>query len=95
MGILDTISTKNDIRKLSNYKSDLSNDYSAIQRYNGHVEAIISDIQSFLRNGYSDIVSKLYDFKEPYQYNDGNLSTACNYIQYEINRLNQKLSDDD
>lgn len=95
MGILDTISTKNDIRKLSNYKSDLSNDYSAIQRYNGYVDAIISDIQSFLRNGSSDIVSKLYDFKEPYQYNDGNLSTACNYIQYEINRLKQKLSDDD
>lgn len=94
MGLFDSIGIQNKIWKLSNYKSDLGDDYSAIQRYNGCIDAIISDFQSFIRSGSSDVTSKLYDFKEPYQYNDSNLTTARSYIQYEINNLNRQLSDE-
>ena len=96
MGILDTISINNKIRKLTNYRSDLCDDTSAIQSYNGKIDAIIGDFQSFIKSGSSAVTSKLYDYKEPYQHNDSNLTTARNYIQYEINNLNrQKANSND
>lgn len=94
MGIIDSISINNRIRKLSNFKSDLCDDYSAIQYYNSKIDSIIGDFQSFVKTDYSAVTSKLYDYKEPYQYNDSNLTTARSYIQYEINSLNRQLSSD-
>lgn len=96
MGIFDNLAINNKIRKLTNYRSDLCDDTSAIQSYNGKIDAIIGDFQSFIKSGSSAVTSKLYDYKEPYQYNDSNLTTARDYIQYEINNLNrQKANSDD
>lgn len=95
MGIVDTISINNKIRKLTNYKSDLCDDSSAIQSYNKKIDAIMGDFQSFVKTGYSAVTSKLDDLKEPYQHNDSNLNSARNYIQYEINNLNRQKSNCD
>ena len=95
MGFLDNIAINNRIRRLTNYKSDLCDDTSAIQSYNGKIDAIIEDYQSFVKSGSSAVTSKLYEYKEPYQYNDSALNTARNYIQYEINNLNRQKSNGD
>lgn len=91
MGLFD--GTERKINKLKGYKEDLGDDYSSIQRYNKHVDSIISDFQSFIKSGYSGVTGKLEDFKEPYQSNDSTLQTACSYIQNEINRLQRSLSE--
>lgn len=93
MGLFDEIAIKNSIRKLNNAKDDLNNDYSPIRQYNDHIDSVISDFQSFVGNrGVAAVIEvKLGACKEAYQYNDGYLTTASNYIQNEINHLKSKL----
>ena len=91
MGLFDNYELKNKIRKLKKAKEDLTDDASAIRAYNGHVDSIISDFISFVRSGNAAVVNKLADYKEPYQYNDNNLTNAGNYIQKEINYQSQSL----
>lgn len=95
MAFFDDYKIRNQIWKLGNYRDDLCNDGSAITNYNRKIDEIISDFQSFVKKDNSAVVGKLGDYKEPYQGNDSNLCNARTYIQREINRLNNKLSEDD
>lgn len=94
MSVLKKATIKNRIRKLNSAKSDLTDDGTAIRNYNSNIDSIISDFQSFVKSGNSAVVSRLGNYREPYQYNDGNLTAASNYIQSEINSLNRSLSID-
>ncbi len=95
MGFFDSMALSVKISKLKKYKSDLGDDYNAIQRYNGQIDSIISDYQSFIRTGSSGVTNKLYEYKEPYQYNDNSLTSASSYIQREINKLKREQSEND
>lgn len=94
MGFFDSIAINNKINKLKNYKSDLGDDSSSVRYYNEKIDNLISDFQSFIKSGHSGVTNKLYDYKEPYQDNDSNLSSARSYIQSEIKYLNKQLSDE-
>jgi len=93
MGIFDDWGTKSKIRRLEKYKSDLTDDHSAIANYNKEINDIISDYQKFVRRDNYAVVNLLEDFKEPYQYNDGNLNSSCRYIEKEITKLSNELED--
>lgn len=94
MGLFDGYAIKNKINKLKKAKSDLSDDSSAISSYNKYIDSVISDFCAFVKNGNGTVTNQLSGYKEPYQYNDGNLISASNYIQSEINYQNRALSED-
>lgn len=92
MGLFDEVAIKNKISKLKKAKSDLNDDSSAISSYNKYINSIISDFRSFVKSGNGAVVNQLGGYMEPYQYNDGNLTNASNFIQSEINYHNKSLS---
>lgn len=93
MGLFNNMSINYRINKLENRKSDLCDDQTAVANYNKKIDEIISDFQSFVKSSNSDVVSKLSDYKETYQYNDGYLSSARSCIEKEITHLSQQLED--
>lgn len=92
MGLFDEAAIKRKINKLKKAKTDLSDDSSAITSYNKYIDLIISDFRSFVKSGNTAVVNQLSGYKEPYQYNDGNLTSASNLIQSEINYHSKSLS---
>lgn len=94
MGLFDEYAIKNKINKLKKAKSDLNDDSFAISSYNKYIDSIISDFCAFVKNGNGTVANQLNGYKEPYQYSDGNLINASNYIQSEIKYQNKTLSED-
>lgn len=91
MGVFDRWAIESRIRKLERKKTDLTDDSSSIRNINNSIDNVISDVRSFIRNGNSVIVSKLGEYKEPYQWNDHNLNMAGEYIQRDINYWRRQL----
>lgn len=91
MNVFEEYSIKSKINRLARARNDLRDDADSINDINNKINNIIWDVQSFIQTGSGNITSKLDMLKEPYQYNDGNLTTAVNYIQREINYQDQLL----
>lgn len=95
MGIINELTIKNRIRKLTNKKTDLMDDASSINSINKKINSAMDDVESFFICGSRAINSKLEGYKEPCQANDSTLQSAANHIQREIDYLNRKLASDD
>ena len=71
--------------KLEKIKDDIMNDTSSINRINNYLGDIYENFEkavkvSTIRNR---VANKINTLREPYQSSDGNLRTACDYIDSE------------
>ena len=85
---------KSKIKKLNKIKDDITNDSSSINSINHRIDYINEDFAKAIR--VSDVrrrvSSKLNSLKEPYQTSDGNLKTACDYIDNENAILQRQVN---
>lgn len=75
-------------KKLINIRTDLTNDADEIGTINRRLDEVISDFKKFAPNNNGDVVSRVSNFREPYQSNDSLMIQAKDYVQFEINSVN-------
>lgn len=87
----DTAKSKRN--KLIKIKGDITNDSSSINTINHNMDYIYEDFAKAIRVSTirSRVSSKLAALKEPYQTSDGNLTTACGYIDAECAVLKKQM----
>lgn len=87
----DTANSKRN--KLIKIKQDITNDSSSINTINHNLDYIYEDFAKAIRISSirSRVSTKLSALKEPYQTSDGNLRTACGYIDAECSVLKKQM----
>lgn len=87
----DTANSKRN--KLIKIKQDITNDTSSINTINHRLDYIYDDFAKAIRVSTirSRVSAKLSALKEPYQTSDGNLKTACDYIDAECSVLKKQM----
>ena len=85
---------KKSIKKLQKIKSDIMDDTSSINTINNRIGEIYEDFEKAICVSHmkSRVANKLNTYREPYQSSDGYLTTARDYIDYEINQQQGKMN---
>ena len=83
------------LNKLYNIKNDLEDDSSQITTINSSIQKVADDFANMIKSDSCvSIKANIEGYKEVMQSNDGNISDAKSYCQYEINKVLQDLEEE-